>query len=155
MLCFLVLLTICYFATPLPLWATPPSLYIHTISSFLTSCLISPLALCSPLHDIPFFCIFHMLGITLLLLLCTSLILVNVLPQVYLCHNAPLLSSLTLLPNSSSILAVLFVAWPRALPSLLPSSTFFLIPAIAVKGCKRELHTGTNKIMMCQLPIAY
>jgi len=25
----------------------------------------------------------------------------------------------------------------------------------AVKGCKRELHTGTNKTMMCQLPIAY
>jgi len=24
----------------------------------------------------------------------------------------------------------------------------------AVKGCKRELHTGTNKKMMCQLPIA-
>jgi len=24
-----------------------------------------------------------------------------------------------------------------------------------LKGCKRELHTGTNKIMMCQLPIAY
>jgi len=24
-----------------------------------------------------------------------------------------------------------------------------------VKRCKRELHTGTNKIMMCQLPIAY
>jgi len=23
----------------------------------------------------------------------------------------------------------------------------------AVKGCKRELHTGTNKIIMCQLPI--
>jgi len=25
---------------------------------------------------------------------------------------------------------------------------------VAVKGCKRELHTRTNKIMMCQLPIA-
>ena len=24
-----------------------------------------------------------------------------------------------------------------------------------LKGYKRELHTGTNKIMMCQLPIAY
>jgi len=24
---------------------------------------------------------------------------------------------------------------------------------ITLKGCKRELHTGTNKIMMCQLPI--
>jgi len=24
----------------------------------------------------------------------------------------------------------------------------------AVKGCKRELHTGINKTMMCQLPIA-
>ena len=23
-----------------------------------------------------------------------------------------------------------------------------------VKGCKRELHTGTNKTMLCQLPIA-
>ena len=23
-----------------------------------------------------------------------------------------------------------------------------------LKGCKRELHTGTNKIIMCQLPIA-
>jgi len=25
---------------------------------------------------------------------------------------------------------------------------------MAVKGYKRELHTGTNKIMMCQYPIA-
>jgi len=25
----------------------------------------------------------------------------------------------------------------------------------AVKGCKRELHTGTNKTMLCQLPIVY
>jgi len=24
----------------------------------------------------------------------------------------------------------------------------------ALKGCKRELHTGTNKTMLCQLPIA-
>ena len=24
----------------------------------------------------------------------------------------------------------------------------------SLKGCKRELHTGTNKTMMCQLPIA-
>jgi len=23
-----------------------------------------------------------------------------------------------------------------------------------LKGCKRELHTGTNKTMLCQLPIA-
>jgi len=23
-----------------------------------------------------------------------------------------------------------------------------------LKGCKRELHTGTNKLIMCQLPIA-
>jgi len=26
---------------------------------------------------------------------------------------------------------------------------------IAVKGCKRELHTGTNKTMICQLLITY
>ena len=26
---------------------------------------------------------------------------------------------------------------------------------VALKGYKRELHTGTNKIMMCQLSIAY
>jgi len=25
---------------------------------------------------------------------------------------------------------------------------------ITLKGCKRELHTGTNKTMLCQLPIA-
>jgi len=25
---------------------------------------------------------------------------------------------------------------------------------VALKGCKRELHTGTNKTMLCQLPIA-
>jgi len=25
---------------------------------------------------------------------------------------------------------------------------------VTLKGCKRKLHTGTNKIMMCQLPIA-
>ena len=25
---------------------------------------------------------------------------------------------------------------------------------VMLKGCKRELHTGTNKTMMCQLPIA-
>jgi len=26
---------------------------------------------------------------------------------------------------------------------------------IMLKGCKRELDTGTNKTMLCQLPIAY
>ena len=25
--------------------------------------------------------------------------------------------------------------------------------SVMVKGCKRELHTGTNKTMLCQLPI--
>ena len=30
------------------------------------------------------------------------------------------------------------------------TSTLFLTP---LKGCKRELHTGTNKTMLCQLPI--
>jgi len=28
------------------------------------------------------------------------------------------------------------------------------IDIVMVKGCKRELHTGTNKTMLCQLPIA-
>jgi len=59
---------------------------------------------------------------------CTSLILVNVLPQVHLYHNAPLFSSSTLLLNSFSILAVLLVAWPHTPPHFpLPSSTSFLL----------------------------
>jgi len=31
------------------------------------------------------------------------------------------------------------------------NSSFSLV---VLKGCKRELHTGTNKTMLCQLPIA-
>ena len=41
------------------------------------------------------------------------------------------------------------------------SSDYFdlvMIPTveyIPLKECKRELHTGTNKTMLCQLPIVY
>ena len=38
--------------------------------------------------------------------------------------------------------------------SIVSTSTSTLFPT-PLKGCKRELHTGTNKTMLCQLPIAY
>ena len=37
--------------------------------------------------------------------------------------------------------------------SIVSMSTSTLFPT-PLKGCKRELHTGTNKTMLCQLPIA-
>ena len=72
---------------------------------------------------------FHTLYMSLLFSLCTIPILIVMLLLGHLFHNAPLPSFLTLLLNSSSILVVLLVAWPCALPLLPPLSlTFFLFP---------------------------
>jgi len=42
----------------------------------------------------------------------------------------------------------------KTLPEL-TSSYSIVSDLITLKGCKRELHTGTNKTMLCQLPIVY
>ena len=87
--------------------------------------------LCYLSHDTLGFCTFHKLSTKLPLYLYTTLTPVGMLSLALLCHNVPLLFSSTLLPNSSSTLAMLFVAWPHALfPLSLLSSTFFLFSAL-------------------------
>jgi len=43
---------------------------------------------------------------------------------------------------------------PRAGPILVKELPQRDLNDLTLKGCKRELHTGTNKTMLCQLPIA-
>ena len=125
------ILVICHLAALLPLWAMLPSLYTYTIFVYPWS----PSTSYFPSHDISFlhiFCTAHML---LSLLSCTILTPVVVLFLVPSWCNAPPLSSLTLLLNSSSTLAMPLIAWPYILPLLFLSSlTFFpvLLPSQGV-----------------------
>ena len=103
------------FAVPLPLWATPPFLYIHTISSLLISFWrLLPVPYCLPCNTLGFRTS-HKLGTKLLPLLYTILnpIIVPLLEHLF--HSTPLLSFLTLLLSFSSTLVTLLVAWPCTL----------------------------------------
>ena len=67
------------------------------------------------------------------------------------------LESKSTLMECTSLVSVVLISIERIIDVLLKGANGTISLAQAkdvVKECKRELYTGTNKIMICQLPIA-